>query len=50
VFYSLVGQDEFIGIPVGAFADPAFPGPGLSVYEERMHGWVTMPDQIEHIF
>ena len=50
VFYSLVGQDEFIGIPVGAFADPAFPGPGISVYEERMHGWVTMPDQIEHIF
>ncbi len=50
VFYQLVGQDDFVGIPVGAFADPAFPGPGVSVYEERMHGWVTMPAQIEHIF
>ncbi|WP_374430129.1 GFA family protein [Ideonella dechloratans] len=50
VFYQLVGQDDFVGIPVGAFAAPAFPGPGVSVYEERMHGWVTMPAQIEHIF
>lgn len=50
VFYQLVGQDDFVGIPVGAFADPAFPGPGVSVYEERMHGWVTMPARIEHIF
>lgn len=50
VFYQLVGPEDFVGIPVGAFADPAFPGPGVSVYEERMHGWVTMPAQIEHIF
>lgn len=50
VFYRLVGQDDVVGIPVGAFADPTFPAPALSVYEERMHGWVTMPEGVEHIF
>ena len=37
-------------VPVGAFADPGFPAPTRSVYEERMHKWVSMPDGIEHIF
>jgi hypothetical protein len=49
VYYRFDGMDEFIAIPVGAFADPSFPGPGISVYEERMHGWVRMPDGIEHM-
>ncbi|MCO5975590.1 GFA family protein [Ideonella oryzae] len=49
VFYSMADQDDFVGIPVGAFADPAFPGPALSVYEERMHSWVTMPQGVAHI-
>jgi hypothetical protein len=39
----------YVAIPVGAFADPQFPGPTLSVYEERMHSWVSMPSDIEHI-
>ncbi|MGV3481945.1 MAG: GFA family protein [Sphingobium sp.] len=29
----------FISIAVGAFADPNFPPPGVSVYEERQHPW-----------
>jgi hypothetical protein len=40
---------EVVAIPVGAFADPQFPPPSFSVYEERMHGWVKMPDGIEHM-
>jgi hypothetical protein len=40
---------EVVGIPVGAFVDPTFPGPSFSVYEERMHSWVVMPDGIEHM-
>jgi len=35
-------------IPVGVFADPGFPPPRLSIYEERMHGWVRLADGIEH--
>ena len=37
-------------IAIGAFADPNFPPPRFSVYEERKHGWVAIcGDDIEHI-
>ncbi len=49
VYYTMAGMEEFVAIPVGAFADPAFPSPSFSVYEERMHSWVVMPDDIEHM-
>ena len=50
VHYSVEGYDmKNIAIPVGAFADPTFPGPSISVYEDRMHGWVIMPPNIEHM-
>ncbi|MGK3961043.1 GFA family protein [Sorangium sp. So ce118] len=49
VYYAMAGHEDVIAIPVGAFADPAFPGPTFSVYEERMHGWVVMPPDIEHM-
>jgi len=49
VFYRMEGREDMIAIPVGAFADSTFPGPTFSVYEERMHGWVTMPKDIEHM-
>lgn len=50
VYYVLEGLEDTIGIPVGAFADPGFPAPAFSVYEERMHGWVRMPDGVEHMY
>jgi hypothetical protein len=40
---------EHITVPVGGFADPNFPAPRVSVWEERMHPWVGLPDGIEHI-
>lgn len=49
VWYTFDDMEAFIAIPVGAFADPTFPGPGISVYEERMHAWVKLPDGIEHM-
>jgi hypothetical protein len=36
-------------IPVGAFADPAFPQPTFSVYEECKHAWVGLPEDMEHM-
>ena len=36
VYYEPEGLDDFVAIPVGAFADPNFPSPTVSVYEERM--------------
>jgi len=49
VYYTnsaLAGQ---VAIPVGAFADPDFPAPEVSVYEDRMHSWVSVPAHIEHL-
>lgn len=47
LYYPL--PDGFVAIPVGAFADPAFPAPSVSVYEERMHSWVQIPGDVTHI-
>ncbi|HET6869842.1 MAG TPA: GFA family protein [Solirubrobacteraceae bacterium] len=40
---------DTLGIPVGAFADPAFPAPTVSVWEDRMHHWVELPPGIQHL-
>lgn len=29
--------------------EPTFPTPVFSVYEARMHGWVVMPRDVEHM-
>lgn len=43
VYYFLNTAPEVIAVAVGAFADPTFPEPKFSVYEERKHAWVRMP-------
>lgn len=43
VYYVLDSDPELIAVPVGAFADPAFPAPAVSVWESRRHAWVTPP-------
>lgn len=45
VFYA--STSGMVAIPVGAFADPSFPSPVRSVWEERRHGWVVVPDGAE---
>jgi hypothetical protein len=49
VYYLIEGREDSIVIPVGAFADSSFPAPTFSVYEDRMHSWVTMPKDMEHM-
>ena len=49
VHYQNEGHEDSIAIPVGAFAEPGFPPPKFSVYEERKHSWVVMPEGIEHM-
>jgi hypothetical protein len=48
VYYQLEGAEEYVAIPVGAFADPSFPAPRFSVYESRMHSWIVPPPDAEH--
>jgi len=50
VYYELEKVPGFVGVPVGAFADPTFPAPTISIYEARRHPWVVMPDlAVEHL-
>lgn len=48
VYYLIEGMPEVIAVPVGVFADPSFPAPRVSVYEERRHPWTGMPQDVEH--
>ena len=48
VFYTSEDSGELIAVPVGALADPSFPPPTVSVWEDRRHSWVSLPYGIEH--
>jgi hypothetical protein len=49
VYWEPGGHPDRITIAVGGFADPGFPPPRHSVYEERKHSWVDIPGSIEHL-
>jgi hypothetical protein len=50
VFFELATTAAFIGVAVGAFADPTFPPPKFSVYEERRHPWAAIEGiTVEHV-
>ena len=38
------GLPDAVVVAVGAFADPDFPPPAVSVYEARRHAWAALPD------
>jgi hypothetical protein len=43
VFHTEEGYDGAVSVAVGAFADPNFPAPRVSVYDCRRHPWVQLP-------
>ena len=43
VFYGTENASDTVVVPVGAFADPRFPAPIVSVWEKRRHAWVDLP-------
>jgi hypothetical protein len=47
VYYVLGSAPEVVAIPVGGFADPAFPPPQFSVWEARKHPWAAVPAEAE---
>jgi hypothetical protein len=49
VYYTAEGREDVVAIPVGAFADPAFTTPTVSVYERRKHSWLQVPVEFQHI-
>ena len=48
VYYLLDGMPDMIAVAMGAFADPSFPAPKVSVYEARRHTWTGVPEGAEH--
>ena len=39
----------FVTVALGAFADPSFPSPTVSIYETRKHAWCAISgDGVEH--
>lgn len=46
VCWEAAGAPGLVTVAVGAFADPAFPPPNVSVYEERRHPWVLAVEQL----
>ncbi len=43
VFHTEDGESDRVSVAIGAFADPAFPAPQVSVYDSRRHAWVQLP-------
>jgi hypothetical protein len=44
VYFDNDNMPGFVAVPVGAFADPTFPPPRVSVYGVRRHPWAIMPN------
>jgi hypothetical protein len=44
VFWEPERMPEAIAVAAGSFADPSFPAPTQSVWNERRHPWVTFAD------
>jgi hypothetical protein len=42
LFWRLGKFPGLVGIAVGAFADPSFPSPVRSVWEQSRHAWVEV--------
>ena len=48
LFWTLSGYPDVIAIAAGAFTDPGFPSPKVSVYEVSRHAWVVIDAAVEH--
>jgi hypothetical protein len=42
VFYRAEAAPGMVAVPVGAFAEPAFPAPWVEVWESRRHPWIEL--------
>jgi hypothetical protein len=43
VFWENEGFPGHVTVAIGNFADPNFPAPNVSVWEESGHPWVALP-------
>lgn len=52
VYWEPADAPDLVTVAAGAFADPSFPPPHVSVYEERRHPWALAAGELplEHVF
>jgi hypothetical protein len=43
VYWENIGFPDMIAVAIGTFADPDFPPPTISVWEECRHPWIPSP-------
>lgn len=48
VFYTLETAPDVVAVAIGAFAEPGFPPPTVSVYESRRHAWLGVTAAMDH--
>ena len=48
VFFVPENKVDMVGVPVGAFADPSFPPPVRSVWEQGRHPWCEFSEDLQH--
>jgi len=48
VYWDSDRRPNVIGIAVGAFADPSFPAPTVSIWEQTRHPWVDFHHELAH--
>lgn len=46
LFHTIQGDESFVLVAVGGFADPGFPAPRDSVWTSRKHAWVALPPDL----
>lgn len=48
LFYRNEALPGQVAVAIGGFADPTFPAPWFSIYENRKHPWVEITGDVEH--
>ena len=46
MYWDMPQNEVAMAVAVGAFADPEFPEPTVSFYEQQRHSWVKVPESI----
>ena len=49
LFWTTPKMPGAMGVAVGCFADPQFPQPKVSFYENQRHAWLTLPENIKRL-
>jgi len=48
IYWTVDNYPPLIGVAVGALADPKYPAPVRSVFEQSKHHWVQIDGTVEH--